>query len=171
MRHAVFAPSSIVLNAVGRRFTVRYTDLKGGGLELVQSTHSDIEVSGNVGNGKGCLALLRLWLQMQGRVYLIPWAEQISCQTGLAFKAIQIRGQKTRWGSCSSKGTISLNYKLLFLRSHLVTYIIIHELCHTVHMNHSLNFRSFLATLEPEWKKLDAELKGASRLVPRWVNR
>jgi predicted metal-dependent hydrolase len=168
--NVVFAPTTIVFNAIAKRFTVRYTIRKGSGLELIQSTQSDLELNGTVGNRKGCLALLRLWLQSQGRLYLLPWVEKISLETGLTIRTIQIRGQRTRWGSCSSKGTVSLNYKLLFLPPHLVRYIIIHELCHTVHLNHSPNFWAFLASLEPTCRALDAEMKGAGRLVPRWVN-
>jgi predicted metal-dependent hydrolase len=170
MRNVAFAPTTIVFSAIAKRFIVRYTSRKGSGLELIQSSHSDLELNGNVGSRKGCLMLLRLWMQAQGRLYLVPWTRKISLETGLSVQTLQIRGQKTRWGSCSSKGTISLNYKLLFLPPHLVQYIIIHELCHTVHLNHSPNFWSFLATLEPACRALDAEMKGAGRLVPRWVN-
>jgi len=170
MRNVAFAPTTIVFDAIAKRFTVRYTNRGGSGLELIQSTHSELQLNGNVGNRKGCAALLRLWLQAQGRRHLVPWIEKISLETGLTMRTIRVRGQKTRWGSCSSRGTISLNYKLLFLPTHLVRYIIIHELCHTVHLNHSSNFWLFLASLEPACRALDAEMKGAGRLVPRWVN-
>ncbi len=103
-------------------------------------------------------------------MHLVPWTERIGLETGLTFKAIQVRGQKTRWGSCSSKGTISLNYKLLFLPSHLVRYIILHELCHTVHLNHSRDFWSFLSSFEPDCRMLSNEMKEAGQLVPRWVS-
>jgi hypothetical protein len=170
MRNVAFVPTTIVFSAIAKRFTVHYTNCRGGGLELVQSTHSDLDLNGNVSNCKGCVVLLRLWLQAQGRLYLVPWVEKISHETGLGIRTIQIRGQKTRWGSCSSKGTMSLNYKLLFLPPHLVRYIIIHELCHTVHLNHSRSFWSFMTSLEPACRALDAEMKEAGRLVPRWVN-
>ena len=170
MRSSAIAPRTIELNAIGKRFTVDYANCRGSGLVLIQSTLTDIELNGNVGNHKGCLALLRLWVQDQGRCYLVPWIKGTSINTGLTFKAVQIRGQKTRWGSCSSKGTISLNCKLLFLPPRLVSYIIVHELCHTVHLNHSPNFWSFLSSLEPTCKTLDAEMKGAGQFVPRWAS-
>jgi predicted metal-dependent hydrolase len=163
-------PRTILFHAIGKHFTVDYTKRKGGGLELIQATASGLVVNCNVDNRKGCLALLRLWLQYQGRLHLVPWIEKISRRTGLTFKAVQIRGQKTRWGSCSSRGTISLNCKLLFLPQSLVNYLIIHELCHTVHLNHSPNFWSFLSSFEPNCKTLDAEMKGAGHFVPPWVS-
>lgn len=163
-------PSTVELEAIGKRYAVHYTHCRGRGLELTQAGPSILEVKGNVSNQRGCVSLLRQWLQMQGRFHLAPWLEKISHETGLAFRGIQVRGQKTRWGSCSSKGTISLNYKLLFLPPRLVSYLIIHELCHTVHLNHSSNYWSFLASFEPGCSALDKEMKQAGRLVPRWVN-
>jgi predicted metal-dependent hydrolase len=168
LREAI-APSTVALEAIGRSYTVHYKNRRGRGLALTEATPSDLEMDGDVTNRKGCVALLRQWLQMQGRFHLVPWIQQVSRETGLAFQGIQIRGQKTRWGSCSSRGTISLNYKLLFLPPHLVNYLMIHELCHTVHLNHSPNYWSFLSSFEPRCSSLDKEMKGAGRLVPRWV--
>lgn len=163
-------PQDIVLGAIGRRFSVSCTNRKTSGLELRQPTVAGLELNGNVRDRRGCFALLRLWLRIQGHKHLVPWLEKISLETGLCFKAIQIRSQKTRWGSCSSRGTISLNCKLLFLPPHLVNYIMIHELCHTVHLNHSLQFWSFLSSFEPACKVLDVEIKQAGRLVPEWAS-
>jgi predicted metal-dependent hydrolase len=170
-RRAVIAPRTIVLDAVGKRFTVCYTHRQGRGLEITQPSPFGLELRGTTSSQKGCLTLLRLWLQVQGRLYLIPWLGKLSLETGLSFRTTQIRGQKTRWGSCSSRGTISLNYKLLFLPPHLVNYIMLHELCHTVHLNHSSSFWSFLALFEPACRALDAEMKKASRFVPHWVSK
>ncbi len=170
MRNSAIAPNSVEFNAVGKRFTVKYTNCRGSRLVLIQSTLTEIELNGNVGNHIGCLALLQSWVKIQARCYLVPWIKRASVNTGLTFNAIQIRGQKTRWGSCSSRGTISLNCKLLFLPAHLVSYIIMHELCHTVHLNHSKNFWALLSSFEPSCKTLDAEMKRAGRFVPGWVN-
>jgi len=171
MRSSSIIPHTIVLGAVGRRFSVSYKNLKGRGLEITQPSLSGLELRGNISNQKGCLTLLRAWLQTQGRLHLVPWLEKISHQTGLSFRTTQIRGQKTRWGSCSSRGTISLNYKLLFLPPHLVNYIMVHELCHTVHLNHSEGFWSFLTSFESSCRALDAEMRRAGRLVPHWASR
>jgi hypothetical protein len=69
--------------------------------------------------------------------------------------------QKTRWASCSRHRTVSLNMKLLFLPPELVRYVFVHELCHTVHMNHSREFWRFLAVKEPRYKELDKQLRTA----------
>jgi len=162
-------PRTVVLEAVAKRFTISYTRRSGRGLEISQSSPFGLELRGNTDNHQGCLILLRWWLQRQGRLHLVPWLATLSRETGLAFRTIQIRGQKTRWGSCSSRGTISLNYRLLFLPPHLVRYIMVHELCHTVHLNHSAAFWTFLAAFEPACRALDREMKQAGQLVPSWL--
>lgn len=169
-RRSVIHPRTIFFSAIGRHFTVCCTHCKGSKLELSQLSLSGLELRGNTGNHQGCLTLLKWWLQAQGRLHLVPWLAKLSQETGLPFRTTQIRRQKTRWGSCSSRGTISLNCKLLFLPPHLVRYIMVHELCHTVHLNHSASFWTFLATFEPNCRALDREMKQGGRLVPPWAN-
>lgn len=77
----------------------------------------------------------------------------------VAWKRVSIRNQKTRWGSCSRKGGLSFNYRLLFLPPHLRDYIIVHELCHLVELNHSKRFWALLAKSFPDYLALRRELK------------
>ncbi len=65
---------------------------------------------------------------------------------------ITVRDQKTRWGSCSSTGTLSLNYRLMFAPPRVLDYVVIHELCHLTHMNHSREFWNLVASVMPEYK-------------------
>ena len=69
------------------------------------------------------------------------------------------RGQKTRWGSCSSKGSLSFNYKLLQFRKEVIDYVIIHELCHTKELNHSPKFWRLVERYCPDYRMLKSELK------------
>ncbi len=167
---APLLPQSIGFPSVDGFVTVRYTAAEGARLRLLTRDDSGIELIGATDDLAGCRSLLHLWLRDQGRRRLIPWIETIAAQTGLSFKRVQIRSQRSRWGSCSSRGTISLNQKLLFLPAELVRYIFIHELCHTVHLNHSSGFWSLVARFEPDWETLDAEMNGAGKYVPPWAH-
>lgn len=70
---------------------------------------------------------------------------------GFSFGEISIKDLKTRWGSCSNKGNISISYKILFLPEKHRDYIIAHELCHLKHFNHSKKFWALVEKLIPNY--------------------
>lgn len=72
--------------------------------------------------------------------------------TGGHYTSITVRDQKTRWGSCSSRGTLSFNYRLIFAPPVILDYVVVHELCHLTHMNHSKDFWDMVAGIMPEHK-------------------
>ena len=75
------------------------------------------------------------------------------------FNKINIKNQKTRWGSCSKKGNLNFNYKLLFLPEHIANYIIVHELCHLKEFNHSYKFWNLVAKAIPSYLEIKKELQ------------
>lgn len=78
---------------------------------------------------------------------------------GLKPRKINIRKQKSVWGTCNRKGTISINTFCSILPKPLFEYIMIHELCHLVELNHSLRFWTLVASYLPDWKEKRAKLK------------
>lgn len=72
--------------------------------------------------------------------------------TGGNYTSITVRDQKSRWGSCSSRGTLSFNYRLIFAPAGVLDYVVVHELCHLTHMNHSKDFWNLVASVMPEYK-------------------
>lgn len=78
---------------------------------------------------------------------------------GFNFKRISIRNQRTRWGSCSRKGNLNFNYKLVFLPEKLADYVIVHELCHIKEFNHSASFWDLVGKTVPDYKNIVMELK------------
>ncbi len=121
------------------------------------------------------VALLRHALQRftlrHAHSILVPQLERLAAEFGLQYTRAQIRRQRTRWGSCSRRGTISLNACLVFQPAAVVRYLLLHELAHTRHMNHSRRFWALVERLEPRWHELDAELSRGWREVPAWVLR
>jgi len=75
-----------------------------------------------------------------------------------SFKNISIRNQKTRWGSCSRKGNLNFNFRLLFLPENLRDYVIVHELCHLKELNHSPRFWGLVSHQFPNFKDMRKEL-------------
>jgi len=112
---------------------------------------------------------LQRWLNRKARSHLLPRLHQLSRETGLNFRRLSIRAQKTRWGSCSSTGTISLNRALMFVDTALVRYLLIHELCHTQQMNHSPRYWALVQRHEPAYKDYERHLRAVAGNIPVWA--
>jgi predicted metal-dependent hydrolase len=78
---------------------------------------------------------------------------------GFEYKKINIKRQKTRWGSCSKKGNLNFNYKIIFLPENIRDYIVVHELCHLKELNHSKKFWDLVAKIIPDYREIRKELK------------
>lgn len=83
--------------------------------------------------------------------------------TGGTYTRITIRDQKTRWGSRSSSGTLSFNYRLMYAPLKVLDYVVVHELCHITHMNHSRDFWNMVASVLPDYKESRNWLKEHGR--------
>ena len=108
-------------------------------------------------------------LRAHALTVLAPQLVLLADHMGLRRPRVQIRRQRTRWGSCSSRGTISLNCCLLFQRPQVVRYLLVHELTHLRHMNHGEHFWREVGRHEPEWRALDRELTQGWTQVPAWL--
>jgi predicted metal-dependent hydrolase len=117
----------------------------------------------------GARQQLQAWLKAAARERLAPRLLQLAADLKYPVARVAIRCQRTRWGSCSTRGTVSLNCSLVFLRPQVVHYLFVHELAHTRHMNHSASFWHLVAKLEPEYRSLDRELLAGWRTVPSWI--
>lgn len=110
--------------------------------------------------------LLSCWLVRCGKEYLPELLEEASKDVGIPYKKVQIRLQKGRWGSCSGRGTISLNARLLLLPVEHLHYILLHELAHVRHPNHSASYWDFLTTLDAKALERDAAMRDAWKYIP-----
>jgi len=118
---------------------------------------------------QGALRLLQRWLMQAASRRLVPQAWNLARELGFDLTGISIRRQRTRWGSCSCRGRISLNCSLLFMPPQVVRYLMVHELSHLLHLNHSGAFWRTVEFHQPDYQQLDRQLSTGWRAVPEWV--
>ncbi len=162
-------PMNLRLLAIDETLQVNYTDTNNGTILRASLDGDCLNVTGRPTNKLALAQLFSTILKKTAKHHLEPQIRLLSEQHNLTFKRLVIRGQKTLWGSYSSSGTLSLNYKLLFLPAEHVRYVLLHELTHIKHLNHSRAFWQLLVQLEPDARRLDAELADKARLVPPWL--
>jgi predicted metal-dependent hydrolase len=157
-------PQSIEFAATCERFSVEWHRASKRGLEQTSD-----RVVVRAADERGARALLRNWLKRAAYERLAPRLLQLAADLNCSVARVSIRCQRTRWGSCSTRGTVSLNCSLLFLSFEVVRYLFVHELAHTKHMNHSASFWHLVEKIEPDYRRLDRDLLAGWRTVPDWV--
>lgn len=162
-------PTRIELPGIARSIGVLYQPTGGARTVRYRLSGDILKLSGNTADSAACVAALKRWLAANAKDHFAPQLNALSALTGNPYKRLRVAGQKTCWGSHSSSGTISINYCLLFLTPPLVRYLMIHELCHAQHMNHSRRFWGLVRRYEPDYRRLDKRLSGAWKDIPGWV--
>lgn len=162
-------PDRVRLAAIGHSFRVAYRPQKHADTVRFRRHGDTVVLSGRTSDDLQCVGALKRWLAAIAREEFEPRLRMLSALTGDGFRRMQVRGQKTCWGSHSSSGTISINYCLLFLEPVLVRYLMIHELCHARHMNHSRRFWRAVGRHEPDYRRLDRELGESWSKIPSWL--
>lgn len=162
-------PDAVALAGIGCEYGIRYRAERGADSVRFRRQGDTVLLSGRTSDESLCVAALKRWLTGVAREAYLPRLAALSSLTGNPFKKLHVRGQRTCWGSHSSTGTISLNYCLLFLEPEQLRYVMIHELCHARHMNHSRRFWNLVARYEPDYRRMDRELNSAWKKIPTWV--
>ena len=99
-------------------------------------------------------------LRREAKEYIPQRVEEIARRIGLEYRSVSVRATRSKWGSCSSRNDLSMSVYLMLLPDHLIDFIIIHELCHTVHRNHSAAFHALVDHhVGGHEKELNRELK------------
>lgn len=114
---------------------------------------------------KDALEAIDRWYRRQARDRIEAVTAAESERLGLFPEKISIRDQKTRWGSCSTSGTLSFNWRLVVGPEHALRYVVIHELVHIEHHNHSRKFWGALTEALPDWKRSALWLRANERAL------
>jgi len=161
-------PATIELKAIGETLNVSYE--QGRGRQGTYLRRGEIlTLTCRQGNPDDHARLLRRWLLDEGARVLKPWLWREAERVGLSPRRVQVRLQATRWGSCSARGTISLNAALLLVEPALVRYLLVHELAHLEHLSHSGRYWRAVARHEPGYEALDRALSRSWRQLPAWL--
>jgi len=103
--------------------------------------------------------ILKSWYKKRFMEVALPRLNYFSDKYNLKVNQVRVKEQKTLWGSCSSKNNINLNYLLIMAPIKVIDYVIVHELVHTIHKNHSVKFWQEVETIMPRYKEARYWLK------------
>jgi predicted metal-dependent hydrolase len=159
-------PATVNLPAIGEVANIHYRKGARAGIAYSQGllTLTAAELT-----PAGCWPLLQKWLKQMGRQHLVSRAIEVGETIGLHPEQVHIRLQRTRWGSCSSSGTVSLNAAVLLRPPEEMRYVIVHELCHLRHMNHSIRYWQLVEKHIPGYRAIEKSLDAAWQTSPLWV--
>jgi predicted metal-dependent hydrolase len=168
-RPAKHLPGSLRLAALGETWPIIYCQGDARTGIWLRSDNEKLILSGPQLGHEAVVRKLKEWLRLRVRDGLFPLAQKLADKHRIQLRGLLVKSQRTRWASCSVQRNLSLNTKLLFLSPDLVRYVLIHELCHTIHMDHSKEFWRQVALREPSYKALDQALREAWKTVPDWM--
>lgn len=102
---------------------------------------------------------LEKWYRKEAALVLHQKASEFAKLLSVSFEDVRIKDQKSRWGSCSSKGNLNFNFRIIMAPNDVCNYVVMHELCHLVYMDHSKNFWNLLQSICPDYKSHKMWLK------------
>ena len=161
-------PERLALHAIDEDWAVDHREDGESCVRVTEQPGYQLLVHGAIAVPDLWRSALRRWVVAKAKQHLISWLGIVAEEHGFRVGKVTIRCQKTRWGSRSQRGTISLNAQLLFVPPRLVRYVFLHEPCHSVHHDHSAGFWKLLRQHEPQADRLRKELRTAWRYVPAW---
>lgn len=161
-------PERIELPGLGESWAVAYRPSARPGVRS-QTSRGVLTLSGATDDLQAVRAALLRFCRRRAAEVLPRLLADLAREQRLHHGRVTVRRQRSRWGSCSAGGSISLNASLGFLPPRLVRYVLLHELVHTRRLDHSPAFHALLAEREPEARALARELREAWRHVPAWA--
>lgn len=147
----------------GKEYPVRITEGKTNSIRL---SENNIEVGlKDISESSMAGSMLEKWYKRNAEEFFRKKFKEILIRFDNNFKPaeLSVRTLKRRWGSCTSKGKITLSSELIKLDDIYLEYVILHELCHLVHHDHGKEFYNLLTKVFPDWKRRRSELRNYIR--------
>jgi len=166
----LFIPSSVHINLTQKRFDLTFEIQKQDTVAYVQNgTH--VHFYGPVHIRAHLAKAMRQFFIEHAKVHMTPLVDRHAQHMKLFYKNLRYKNQKSLWGSCSDLGNVNLNIRMMFLPQELCEYVIIHELCHLRHLNHSKSFWKLVSQYCKDYHKFEKELLLADKYIPKWIFR
>lgn len=119
----------------------------------VAAVGKEILIYGNYKTDEEIRTVLEKWYQEKALVRIPKRIAYFEKRIGVSCKKLSLRNTKTRWGSCSSERHVMINWKLVMAPESVLDYVVCHELCHILQMNHSKEFWALVEKYMPDWKE------------------
>lgn len=160
-------PQRVLLPGIGLDWEVALEESAAHGVRG-RIAGNRLILTGRTTDAAACIRAVRAAVGRAARERLPLMLGGVEAETGWSATKVSVRRQRTRWGSCSARGAVSLNESLAFLPPHLVQHVLVHELAHTVRLDHSPVFWSLVERHDASWREHRRELKDGWRHVPAW---
>ena len=158
LRLRVEVQAQLSLFDVGDRVSSRSGSVQRQGREL----HVQVHAAGQ----SAVRRLLETWYHEQAEKIFVQHMPPIAEALDVQYSQVSVRAQRTRWGSCSSRGSINLNWRLMLMPVRLMEYVLAHELAHLREMNHSPAFWALVGEVFPDYRERRRDLEIAARALP-----
>ena len=136
------------IDLFGKRYQLSAHSTSGASKVTIQAKTVKVTVH----TGKELSTILNTFLKNTASHYLVPRVHALAKKMTVKFNKLTLRAQTTRWGSCSSTGNLNFNWRLVHFTPNIIDSVIIHELAHRQHLNHSHDFWQFVAKFDPDYR-------------------
>lgn len=161
-KHVPFQDGSLI-SIFGQKKVIRF--LKSLALRPKIEEQADTILIYSNGSTTYNKKILQEYLKKKAKSYIPLRTAEISKKMGTSYQKITIKTLKSRWGSCSRAKNLNFNWRLLLKPPEVIDYVIIHELAHTVHLDHSKKFYALVQKFCPEYKKLREALTDEPMMI------
>jgi len=138
-------------------------------LEVVQGQHKKLILDDRFKITTSALANAELvfqdWYRQQAKQWIVEGVKHLAVSHQLHYEKVKITSARTRWGSCSAKNTLNFSWRLMLTAPEVVDYVIVHELAHTIHHNHSKHFWGLMEEMLPDYQMLRKRLKDYGKQI------